>query len=186
MVGIYLFILLVIFQRIIEVVIANRNARWIKSQGGYEAGREHYTFIIGTHVFFFLSLIIEVTVNWNHFAKWSFIPLIIFLLAQMGRTWALSSLGRFWNTRIMILPGAKVVAKGPYQYVRHPNYVIVVTEIAMLPLIFQAYWTAIMFTVINALVLSIRIKEEETALKEATNYQNVFAKRRRFIPSYDE
>lgn len=185
MVGTYLFILLVIIQRLIEVVIANRNARWVKSQGGYEAGREHYQLMIATHVLFFLSLITEVTVSSYHFAGWSVIPLVIFLLAQMGRAWALSSLGRFWNTRIMILPGAKVVAKGPYQFVRHPNYVIVIAEIAILPLIFQAYWTAIIFTVLNALVLSIRIKEEEAALKEATNYQDTFAKRRRFMPRYE-
>ncbi|TWI56039.1 isoprenylcysteine carboxyl methyltransferase family protein [Halalkalibacter nanhaiisediminis] len=186
MIGIYLFILLVIVQRLIEVVIAKRNARWIKSQGGYETGSEHYRLMIATHVFFFLSLIIEVTLKEYSFAGWSLIPLTVFLLAQIARVWALSSLGRFWNTRIMILPGAKVIAKGPYRFVRHPNYVVVITEIAMLPLIFQAYWTAIVFTIINALVLSIRIKEEEAALNKATDYRNVFAKRSRFMPKYEE
>jgi methyltransferase len=86
----------------------------------------------------------------------------------------------------MILPGAKVVAKGPYRYLRHPNYVIVVTELACLPLIFQAYWTAILFTIMNALVLSIRIKVEEKALEDVTNYKDVFKKRKRFVPTYED
>ncbi|KHF38126.1 isoprenylcysteine carboxyl methyltransferase family protein [Halalkalibacter okhensis] len=183
MLAIYVFILLIVVQRVVEVIIANRNARWMKRQGGYEVGKEHYKQIVALHILFFVSLIIEVSVIDRTFVFWSVVPLIVFLLAQMGRVWALSSLGRFWNTRIIVLPGAKVVAKGPYQYLRHPNYVIVVTEIACLPLIFQAYWTAIVFTIINAIVLSARIKMEEAALEEATNYQKVFEKHKRFIPS---
>ncbi|MCL7747618.1 isoprenylcysteine carboxyl methyltransferase family protein [Halalkalibacter alkaliphilus] len=183
MLAIYVFILVVVVQRVVEVVIANRNAKWIKSQGGYEVGKDHYKQIVALHTMFFVSLLIEVSVIDRSFVLWSVIPLLVFLLAQMGRVWALSSLGRFWNTRIMVLPGAKVIAKGPYRYLRHPNYVIVVTEIACLPLIFQAYWTAIAFTIINAFVLSVRIKMEEAALEEATNYQEVFEKHKRFIPS---
>jgi methyltransferase len=186
MLAIYIFIALVIMQRIVEVMIANRNARWIKSQGGYEVGKEHYKYIVVLHALFFVSLIIEVTVIDSGFVFWTVAPLIIFLLAQFGRVWALSALGRFWNTRIMILPGAKVVAKGPYRYLRHPNYVIVVTELACLPLIFQAYWTAILFTIMNALVLSIRIKVEEKALEDVTNYKDVFKKRKRFVPTYED
>ncbi|NEU31654.1 isoprenylcysteine carboxyl methyltransferase [bacterium LRH843] len=186
MAGFYLFIILVIAQRVFEIIIANRNALWIKRQGGYEAGKEHYKLIIATHSLFFLALIVEVTFRYNDALKWSILPLILFLLAQVGRAWALSSLGRFWNTRIMILPGAKIIAKGPYRYVRHPNYVIVVTEIAMLPLIFHAYFTAVVFTILNAFVLSIRIKAEEEALKKVTNYEQIFAQRNRFMPRYDE
>ncbi|WP_332691903.1 isoprenylcysteine carboxyl methyltransferase family protein [Halalkalibacter lacteus] len=186
MFAIYLFIVLVITQRIVEVIIANRNARWIKSQGGYEAGKDHYKYIVALHALFFISLLIEVTVIDSHFVFWAVAPLCMFLLAQIGRVWTLSALGRFWNTRIMILPGAKVAAKGPYRYLRHPNYVIVVTELACLPLIFQAYWTAILFTMMNGLVLSIRIKVEEKALENATNYKDVFKKRRRFVPTYEE
>jgi methyltransferase len=186
MLAIYIFIALVITQRIVEVMIANRNARWIKSQGGYEVGKEHYKYIVALHALFFVSLIIEVTVIDSRFVFWAVAPLIIFLLAQFGRVWALSALGRFWNTRIMILPGAKVIAKGPYRYLRHPNYVIVVTELACLPLIFQAYWTAILFTIMNALILSIRIKVEEKALEDVTNYKDVFKKRKRFVPTYED
>ncbi|MFC0469268.1 isoprenylcysteine carboxyl methyltransferase family protein [Halalkalibacter kiskunsagensis] len=186
MLAIYIFITLVILQRIVEVMIANRNAEWIKRQGGYEAGRGHYKFLVALHALFFVSLLIEVTVVDSRFVFWAVAPLFLFLLAQICRVWALTALGRFWNTRIMILPGAQVVAKGPYRYLRHPNYVIVVTELACLPLIFQAYWTAILFTILNALVLSIRIKVEEQALEDATNYQEVFKKKRRFVPTYED
>ena len=82
--------------------------------------------------------------------------------------------------RIIVLPGAKVITKGPYQFMRHPNYVVVVIELLCLPLIFQAYWTALIFSSLNLLILSIRIKSEERALKADTNYQDVFEKRNRF------
>ncbi|MCM3762063.1 isoprenylcysteine carboxyl methyltransferase family protein [Alkalihalobacillus oceani] len=182
----YVFIIIVIVQRFVEMAIANRNAKWIKKQGGYEVAGEHYKGIIAVHGFFFISLLIEITITKQSWTGASALPFALFLLAQLGRVWALSSLGRYWNTRIMIIPGANVVAKGPYKYVRHPNYVIVVLEIAVLPLIFQAYWTAILFTVLNAAVLSVRIKKEEAALKQATNYNDVFQKRRRFIPTYED
>ncbi|MCT8137168.1 isoprenylcysteine carboxyl methyltransferase family protein [Anaerobacillus sp. CMMVII] len=186
MIGFYIFIFFVISQRIIELFIAKRNAIWIIKKGGYEVGREHYKFIVILHALFFISLLTEVTLNKPSFANWVIIPFIIFLFAQFGRVWALTSLGPFWNTRIMVLPGAKVIAKGPYRFMRHPNYFIVITEIALLPLIFQAYWTALIFTLCNALILSVRIKAEEQALQEATDYQDVFKKRGRFVPSYEK
>ncbi|MBP3952589.1 isoprenylcysteine carboxyl methyltransferase family protein [Bacillus suaedae] len=185
MIAIYIFITIVIAQRMAEVMIANRNAKWIVSQGGYEVGRDHYKYIVMVHSLFFIALLIEVSLSRNTATTWAIAPLIVFLIAQVGRVWALSSLGRFWNTRIMILPGAKVIAKGPYRFLRHPNYVIVITELAVLPLIFQAYWTAIIFTVINALILSVRIKKEEQALQEVTNYDAIFEKKKRFIPFRD-
>lgn len=186
MIFIYLLIFIVIVQRLVEVIIADQNASWIKSQGGYEVGREHYPYLVLLHSLFFVSLLIEVTIHPPTFVTWIAIPFVIFILAQVGRIWALTSLGRFWNTRIMVLPGAKVIAKGPYRFMRHPNYAIVITEILMFPLVFQAYLTAIVFTIFNAAILSIRIKVEENALKEVTNYDDEFAKRGRFVPSYEE
>ncbi|KMJ56094.1 isoprenylcysteine carboxyl methyltransferase [Bacillus sp. LL01] len=186
MVFVYLFIGFVMLQRVIEVIIANQNAKWIKKKGGYEAGAEHYKYIVAMHALFFVALLIEISFMGTEVVRWSIIPLIIFLITQVVRVWALSSLGRFWNTRIMILPGAKVVAKGPYRFMRHPNYVIVAMEILALPFIFQAYWTAFIFSILNVMILRIRIREEERALKEATNYEEVFKDRGRFVPSYDE
>jgi methyltransferase len=183
---VYIMISIVIIQRLVEMKIANKNASWIKRRGGYEVGRTHYKYIIAVHTFFFLVLFIEIYVMGLSISTWSILPFAVFLIAQLGRVWALSSLGRFWNTRIMILPGAKVVAKGPYRYMRHPNYVIVVTEIVALPLIFQAYVTAILFTILNAIVLYVRIKAEEEALEAVTDYKEIFHRRHRFVPSYEE
>lgn len=185
LVGFYLFIFIVISQRFIEIIISKRNANWIKARGGYEVGAAHYKYIVLTHVCFFTSLLAEVTITRPAFIIWVILPFIIFILAQFGRVWAMSSLAEFWNTKIMVLPGAKVVAKGPYNYIRHPNYLIVVTEIAMLPLMFQAYWTALIFSIINGVILVVRIKVEEQALREVTDYDEVFEKHGRFVPHND-
>jgi methyltransferase len=90
----------------------------------------------------------------------------VFLLAQPLRYWALVSLGDNWNTRILVVPGAKPVRRGAYRYLRHPNYVVVVVEISTFPLIFGAWITALVFTALNAVVLSVRIREEDRALAE--------------------
>lgn len=156
-------------QRFLELRIAKRNEKLMLVKGAYEVGASHYPFMILLHVSFFISLVIEV-----FFYKSILLPhvtwLVIFVLLQLLRVWCLVALGMFWNTKIMILPGANVVKKGPYAYIRHPNYLIVCLEIAVLPLMFGAYVTAIAFTILNALMLSIRIPIEEKALKEATDY----------------
>ncbi|MED1562273.1 isoprenylcysteine carboxyl methyltransferase [Alkalihalobacillus alcalophilus ATCC 27647 = CGMCC 1.3604] len=183
---IYIFLGSVMLQRVLELIIANRNKRWIEDQGGFEVGKEHYPFLVLLHVGFFLSLFSEIAVTQPEMMKWTAIPFCLFIIAQVVRVWALSSLGRFWNTRIMILPGARVVTKGPYHFMRHPNYMVVAVEIISLPIIFQAYWTAFLFTVLNGVVLSIRIKEEERALQADTNYNEIFENKSRFIPSSDD
>ena len=94
-----------------------------------------------------------------------------FYCGTSARIWCLASLGKFWNTKIIILPGADVVRKGPYKWIRHPNYLIVTTELLVLPLLFGAYFTAIIFAFLNVWMLSVRIPAEEKALKEATNYR---------------
>lgn len=162
--------------------IAKRNEKWVIEHGGFEIGRSHYKYIVGMHILFFVSLIGEVIYFEREVASWWWIPFSLFLVAQSLRIWSISSLGHFWNTKIMILPNAEVVAKGPYQFMRHPNYVIVATEILVLPLIFQAYGTAILFTILNIAILSVRIRIEEWALSESTNYEDHFKWKSRFIP----
>ncbi|MED3647592.1 isoprenylcysteine carboxyl methyltransferase family protein [Halalkalibacterium halodurans] len=186
MIWVYAFISLVIVQRLVEVGLANQNAKWIRSKGGYEVGQTHYKYLVLLHGFFFVSLITEVTIKGVAFDLWSAIPFAWFLFAQILRLWALSSLGRFWNTRIMILPDANVIASGPYRYIKHPNYAVVIIEIAMLPLFFKAYMTAFLFSLLNAIVLYIRIHTEEEALQAATNYEAVFEGKARFTPKLDE
>lgn len=178
----YIFFGIVLLQRGLELVLAKRNERKLKSQGAYEVGKRHYPLIVCCHVLFFITLFIEVTYFKPALSMWWFGPFALFLLAQVLRVWAISSLGTFWNTKILILPGAKPVEKGPYKFLRHPNYVIVMLEILMIPLIFKAYFTAVMFTFLNMIVLTIRISTEEKALREATNYEEVFQAKERFIP----
>jgi methyltransferase len=173
---------LIIVQRLVELYIANRNRKWMINQGGYEVGQEHYIYLVLLHATFFISIIAEVNYMERSLAFWWYVPFAVFCITQGIRIWCLFSLGRFWNTRIVILPGAKVVAKGPYRFLRHPNYLIVITEILVIPLIFQAYFSSVIFTLLNALVLYIRIPYEEKALQEATNYDEVFKSRSRFIP----
>lgn len=164
----------VIVQRIIELFIAKQNEVWIKSQGGYEVGKSHYPFMIALHIGFFCSLLLEFILLDRGFSQF-FIPLlIIFALTQLMRIWILSSLGRFWNTKIMILPGASVVKKGPFQFMRHPNYTIVALELVVLPLMFNAFITVIVFSLLNLWMLSVRIPVEEAALSEDTDYEQVF------------
>jgi methyltransferase len=93
-------------------------------------------------------------------------PLTLFLLVQPLRYWAILSLGENWNTRILVVPGAKPVRRGPYRYLKHPNYVVVVVEILTFPLIFGAWITALVFSALNAALLSVRIREEDRALRE--------------------
>lgn len=165
---------IVIIQRLVELFIAKRNEKWMRSQGAFEVGATHYPIMVAMHSTFFLSMLLEVIVLDRSFSPLWFPLLVGFLLAQIGRIWCLRSLGKFWNTKIIILPGADVVQKGPYRFIRHPNYVIVSIELLILPLIFNAYFTAILFSILNAWMLSVRIPAEEKALKEATDYSERF------------
>lgn len=165
----YIVFAFVLFQRLIELQIAKRNEEAMLAKGAYEVGASHYKYMILLHASFFISLFVEVA-----FLKLTFTPYYAllggFIVLQLLRVWCLSSLGPFWNTKIIILPGANVVMKGPYAFIRHPNYLVVCLEIAILPLMFQAYVTAILFTILNFMMLSVRIPIEEKALKEATDY----------------
>ncbi|MBD7907781.1 isoprenylcysteine carboxyl methyltransferase [Sporosarcina sp. Sa3CUA8] len=147
----------------------------MKAQGAYEVGARHYPAIVLLHTAFFVSFLLEVVIRKPSLSPIWGALLTIFLLTQLLRVWCLASLGKYWNTKIIILPGADVVMKGPYKFIRHPNYVIVATEILVLPMIFGAYFTAIVFTLLNAWMMSVRIPQEEQALKDATNYKEKFS-----------
>ncbi|MGG1661505.1 isoprenylcysteine carboxyl methyltransferase family protein [Brevibacillus sp. NRS-1366] len=159
----------VLLQRGGELFLASRNARHIRARGGYEVGEEHYKYIVTLHLLFFVSLLLEVSLKEAPFAlpAWWMYPFSLFLLAQFLRYWCMQSLGRHWNTRILILPGAQPVIRGPYRFLRHPNYLVVAVELFSLPLSFSAFLTAITFSILNAwLLLRIRIPLEEKSLYE--------------------
>ena len=174
-------------QRVMELLIARRNELILKSKGAYEVGEDHYKWIVLLHLLFFIVMIAEVIIFNKRTATWFWAPLSLFLLAQFVRVWAMRSLGVYWNTKIIVLPGAEVVVKGPYQYVKHPNYFIVATEIFTLPLIFQAFFTSVAFTLLNSIIiLGVRIPDEEKALLAATNYKEQFCRHHRFLPRRPE
>jgi methyltransferase len=150
---------LVTLQRLAELVLARRNTRVLLAQGAREVGAGHYPLIVVLHIAWLATL-------WwlapGRPVSW---PLVgLFALLQCGRIWVLATLGRRWTTRIIVLPGAPLVARGPFRWVRHPNYLIVVGEIAVLPLAFDLVAVAFVFSLLNAAVLAVRIRAEEGAL----------------------
>lgn len=157
---------LIAVQRLLELFLARRNERWARARGAIERGRGHYPFIVALHSLWLVSTLIEGLLRGPELPFYWPVPLALFLLVQPLRYWALSSLGESWNTRILVVPGARPVRRGPYKYLSHPNYVVVVVEILTFPLVFGAWMTALVFTVLNAVVLYVRIREENRALKE--------------------
>jgi len=178
----WFFLIAISLQRVSELLIAKRNEKWMKNQGAYEVGMDHYKFIVAVHFFFFLSLIVEFHFFEKEISSFYPVLLLLFILTQAIRIWAICSLGKFWNTKILILPYTESVIKGPYAFLKHPNYVVVALEILLIPLLFNAYVTAIVFTILNIMVLSIRIPIEEKALLAASNYDIAFADQKRFFP----
>lgn len=176
------FIAFLIVQRIAELLHAKRNEQWMKARGAFEVGKNHYKFIVLMHSLFFLSLIIEVILFEKGISAYFSFFLVLFILTQIARVWTIRSLGKYWNTKIIILPNKIAVSKGPYNYVRHPNYVIVVVEILVIPLLFNAFFTALVFSILNMIALTIRISAEERALMSRTNYRDVQKSKPRFIP----
>jgi methyltransferase len=157
---------LVAVQRLFELVLARRNERRARARGAVERGQEHYPLILVLHTLWLVSTLVEGLLRGPDFpALWP-VPLALFLLVQPLRYWAIFSLGESWNTKILVVPEAKPVRRGPYRYLNHPNYVVVVVEILAFPLIFGAWVTALVFTVLNAVVLSVRVREENRAIAE--------------------
>jgi len=159
----FLFISFVILLRIAELILSKGNERWLVQNGAVEYGQKHYQFIVALHILFIISLIVEYTIR-QPITFNLFILLFYFTLLTF-KTWVILSLGKFWNTKIYHIPNFPLIKKGPYQYFKHPNYIIVVAEIAVIPMIFQLYFTAVTFTLLNAIILFVRIKEENKALQ---------------------
>ena len=150
---------LVTLQRLGELWLSNSNTRRLLAQGAHEVGAAHYPLIVAVHALWLASL-------------WWLAPgrpvdgpwLAIYVLLQLARIWVLATLGPRWTTRIIVLPDAPLVRSGPYRFVNHPNYLVVIGEIAVLPLVFGLWQVALVFTLLNAAALVIRIREENRAL----------------------
>ena len=157
------FIIFLITQRLLELMVSKRNEQWLIRKGAIEYGQKHYPAMIMLHTAFIISLICEYQMRKGQ----SFVPLLLalFMVLISVKFWVIATLGRYWNTKIYRIPGSVPIKKGIYKYVKHPNYVIVVCEIAIIPLIFHLYYTALVFTLLNAAMLQVRITEENKALK---------------------
>ena len=155
-----LVLLLVAVARVLELIYANRNARHLLRAGAREVGRGHYPLIVGLHGAWFVAMLAMIPIDAPPHWRW----LAFFFVLQLGRIWVLASLGRFWTTRIVTLPGAPLVRRGPYRFMRHPNYLIVELEIISLPLAFGAPLIAVAFGLANAALLWWRIRIENAAL----------------------
>jgi methyltransferase len=150
---------LVTMQRLAELSLANRNSRRLLADGAVEHGASHYPLVVAHHALWLAAL-------------WWWAPgrpinaalLALFLVLQVGRLWVIATLGERWTTRIIVKPNAPLVRSGPYRFMNHPNYLIVIAEIAVLPLVFGLPVVAAFFSVLNAIVLWVRVREENQAL----------------------
>jgi methyltransferase len=163
MLAFILFISFIILLRIGELILSRRNEVWLLQNGAIEYGQKHYPYIVALHVLFIVSLIIEYSTKQT--SSFSLFFLVIYLLLLISKAWVITSLGKFWNTKIYHIQDLTLIKNGVYKYVKHPNYLIVIAEIAIIPLVFQLYYTAVAFTVLNAIMLSVRVKEENRVLK---------------------
>lgn len=174
-------LVLVALERLYELRLSNRNARALMGRGAVELGAGHYPVMVALHTVFLLACLLEPWLSPRAFFPWLGAPSLLLVLAAQGlRYWAIRTLGERWNTRIIVLPGAEPVTGGPYRWLRHPNYVAVIAEGLALPLVHGAYCTAAAFTAANAVLLWVRIREEEKALGPA--WAAAFSAHPRFVP----
>jgi methyltransferase len=159
---------LVGLERLAELVVSRRNAAWSLDRGGYETGREHYPVMVLLHTGLLVGALVEAWVRRPTVSPalaGSMLALVV--ASQALRWWCIATLGRRWNTRVIVVPGLPLVRSGPYRIFSHPNYVAVVVEGFALPLVHAAWITAVVFTVANAVLLSVRLRVENAALASA-------------------
>jgi methyltransferase len=153
-------VIYIIVARLAELNISHIHTRRLVAMGGYEVGGSHYPIIVLVHLSWVIAIVFLIPTD----TPGSSYFLLPFLCVQVCRYWVISSLGKRWTTRIIVMPEVPLVKHGPYRWLRHPNYVVVAAEIALLPLVFGAWEIALGFSIANAAILIHRIRVEETAL----------------------
>lgn len=159
-----IFISILAIQRISELFLSKRNENYLRSQGAIEHDKEGYKYIVIMHNLFFVSLIVEFVLLYRQLNQYWAVLLIIFICTQLLRYWAIFSLGKRWCTKILVLEDKDLITSGPYKYFKHPNYISVIIEFAIIPLLFSCYFTAIIFSILNLIVLKRRVRIEEKVL----------------------
>ena len=152
-------------ERLAELVLAQRNLAWSRARGGVEIGAGHYPVMVALHLALLVGCVVEVAVMQRPFIPALGWPMLALVVAAQGlRWWCITTLGRQWNTRVVVIPGAPRIDGGPYRWISHPNYVAVAIEGLALPLVHSAWVTALAFTTLNAALLSTRVSVENSAL----------------------
>lgn len=165
MIAYVVLVALVAVERVAELVVSKRHAAWAFARGGMEYGRRHYPVMAAVHAALLVSCVVEVAVADRPFVPWLGWPMLALVILTQGmRWWCIATLGRQWNTRVIVVPGMPLVTSGPYRWLRHPNYVAVAVEVAALPLVHTAWVTALVFSAANAALLAVRIPVESRAL----------------------
>jgi methyltransferase len=182
----YAFLLVcVVLQRLIEVGISKRHEAALLQAGAREHAAGQMPWMIALHASWLVCALLEVTLLDRPFHLWLGVPaLLLFGAGQVLRILAMRTLGERWTVKVITLPGAPAISGGIFRYVRHPNYLGVVLEIAALPLVHDAWATALVFSVANGLLLRARIRAEEQALRQTGDYDQRFAHRPRFVPHF--
>jgi methyltransferase len=158
-------VVLVALERLVELAVSKRNLRWSKEHGGVEYGHSHYPYMVALHVFLLVGCLVEVWV-WQKplIPALSIAMLVLVIASQALRWWCIATLGKRWNTLVVIVPGMPRVTGGPYRWLSHPNYVAVVIEGIALPMVGFAWVTALVFTILNIPLLAVRLRVENAAL----------------------
>ena len=156
----HILVALIALQRLVELMVARINTRNLRAAGGIEHGAGHYPLMVSLHAAWLASLAVFVPAD----AALDPLLFVVFLFLHAARIWVIASLGRYWTTRVITVPGAPLVTRGPYRWLRHPNYLVVVAEIAVVPLIAGAWQIAVAFSIANAGVLWLRLRVEKAAL----------------------
>lgn len=174
---------LVVLERLLELVITERNARRLRARGGFEVGVAHFLPMALLHAGLLIAAPLEVFWLDRPFLPVLGAAMLLLMAGTMAlRYWAISSLGDRWTTRVFVVPEEPPAVKGPYRWMRHPNYLAVIVEVAVLPLVHTAWWTALAFSIGNALVLRTRIRVEEEALEAHSDYFQALGDRPRLVP----
>ncbi|UGQ12926.1 isoprenylcysteine carboxyl methyltransferase family protein [Yinghuangia sp. ASG 101] len=165
----FLLLAVIAAERVVELGVARRNSAWTLGRGGVEHGRDHYPWMVALHIGLLAGCVLEPAVTARPFVPvvgWTALALVA--ASQVLRWWCVRSLGPYWNTRVIVVPGTPPVRRGPYRFprLRHPNYVAVAVEGAALPLVHGAWLTALAFTGANAALMTVRIRCEDTALRQ--------------------
>ena len=177
------FLALVGLQRLGELAVSRRNARWCLAHGGIETGQRHLVWMKLLHAGFLGGCALEVVWLERPFVPALGIPMLaLALTAQCVRLWTVSALGRHWNVRVIVVPGMPAVSSGPYRFLRHPNYLAVVIEGLAIPLVHGAWTSTLLFSLANALLLRARIRCEEQALSRHTDYRTSLEGRGALVP----